>query len=188
MRLRLSGTDGLFRLVLTMENKKQIITLFLLLCSACLSGQNIQKFFVSRNVEGGMLYFIKPLKLIQSCKNACYFDQTIQPHNDTISIGVTFTNKQAFRVDSIAIMNEDTVVGKSVEHLFTEQVKSKWDCRFFIHLTRKELKKLNTKSPPTLSFFGMDASNIQLQVKPNDWKKIVEINGLIYDQIKLNEQ
>ena len=158
-----------------------------LFCSACLSGQNIQKYYVSRNIESGMLYFVKPMKLFQSCKNACHFDQTIRPHNDTISIGVTFTNKQAFKVDSIAIMNDDTVVGKSVEHLFMEQVNNKWDCRFFIHLTRKELKKLNTERPPTLSFFGMGDSNIQLQVKPFDWKKIVEINGLIYDQIKLNE-
>lgn len=158
-----------------------------MLCSVCLSGQNIQKHYVSRNVESGMLYFIKPLKLFQSCKNACYFDQTIRPHNDTISIGVTFTNKQAFKVDSIAIISEDTVIGKSVEHLFTEQVKNKWDCRFFIYLTRKELSELYTDLPPKLSFWGMGNSNIQLQVMPNDWKKIIEINDAIYSQIKLNE-
>lgn len=142
---------------------------------------------MSRNVEGGMLYFIKPLKLYQSCKNACYFDQTIRPHNDTVSIGVTFTNKSAFKVDSVAIMNEDTIVGKSVEHLFTEQIKNKWDCRFFVYLTRKEMNKLFSDQPPTLSFWSMENSNIQLQVKLGDWKKIVEINGAIYNQIKLNE-
>lgn len=158
------------------------------MCSVYLSGQNIQKYYVSRNVESGMLYFIKPMKLFQSSKNACYFDQTIRPHNDTISIGVTFTNKQAFKVDSTAIISEDTVISRNVEHLFTEQVNNKWDCRFFIHLTRKELTKLYTDQPPTLSFFGMENSEIQLQVKPNDWKKIVEINGAIYNQIKLNEQ
>lgn len=134
-----------------------------------------------------MLYFIKPLKLYQSCKNACYFDQTIRPHNDTVSIGVTFTNKSAFKVDSVAIMNEDTIVGKSVEHLFTEQIKNKWDCRFFVYLTRKEMNKLFSDQPPTLSFWSMENSNIQLQVKLGDWKKIVEINGAIYNQIKLNE-
>lgn len=160
----------------------------LLLCSLCLWGQNIQKQYVSRNVDGGMLYFIKPMKLIQSCKNACYFDQTIRPQKDTVSIGVTFTNKQAFKVDSIVIINGDTVIGKKVEHLFTEQVKNKWDCRFFIYLTRKELKKLRTETPPALSFFGMGNSNIQIQVKPNDWKKIVQINDAIYNQIKLNEK
>lgn len=160
----------------------------LLLCSLCLWGQNIQKQYVSRNVEGGMLYFIKPMKLIQSCKNTCYFDQTIRPQKDTVSIGVTFTNKQAFKVDSIAIINGDTVIGKKVEHLFTEQVKNKWDCRFFIYLTRKELKKLRIETPPTLSFFGMGNSNIQLQIKPSDWEKIVQINDAIYNQIKLNEK
>lgn len=128
------------------------------------------------------------MKLIQSCKNACYFDQTIRPQKDTVSIGVTFTNKQAFKVDSIVIINGDTVIGKKVEHLFTEQVKNKWDCRFFIYLTRKELKKLRTETPPALSFFGMGNSNIQIQVKPNDWKKIVQINDAIYNQIKLNEK
>lgn len=171
-----------------MKRKRQIISLFLLLYSVCLSGQNIQKYYVSRNVESGMLYFIKPLKLFQSCKNACCFDQTIRPQNDTVSIGVTFTNKQAFKVDSIAIISEDTVIGRNVDHLFTEQVKNKWDCRFFIYLTRKELNKLGSDNPPTLSFFGMGNSNIQRQVKPNDWKKIVEINGAIYNQIKLNER
>lgn len=99
---------------------------------------------------------------------------------------MTFTNKQAFKVDSIAIIG-DTIIGKKVEHLFTEQVKNKWDCRFFIYLTRKELKKLRTETPPTLSFFGMENSNIQLQIKPNDWKKIIEVNGTIYNQIRLNE-
>lgn len=107
---------------------------------------------------------------------------------DTVSIGVTFTNKQAFKVDSIAIINGDTVIGKKVEHLFTEQVKNKWDCRFFIYLTRKELKKLRIETPPTLSFFGMGNSNIQLQIKPSDWEKIVQINDAIYNQIKLNEK
>ena len=139
-------------------------------------------------MESGLLYFIKPMKTIQTCKYTCYFDQTIRPHNDTISIGVTFTNKQAFKVDSITIINEDTIIGKTVEHLFTEQVKNKWDCRFFFYLTRKELNKLFSDQPPTLSFFGMENSEIQLQVKPNDWKKIVEINGAIYNQVKLNEQ
>lgn len=162
--------------------------LLLLLFPIVLSCQNLQKYYVSRNVESGLLYFIKPMKTIQTCKNTCYFDQTIRPHNDTISIGVTFTNKQAFKVDSITIINEDTIIGKTVEHLFTEQVKNKWDCRFFIHLTRKELTKFYTDQPPTLSFFGMENSEIQLQVKPNDWKKIVEINGAIYNQVKLNEQ
>ena len=171
-----------------MNNKKQLITLFLLLCSACLSGQNTQKYYVSKNVDSGMLYYIKPIRLFQSGKNACYFDQTIRPHNDTISIGVTFTNKQAFKVDSIAIMNEDTVVGKSVEHLFTEQVKNKWECRFFVYLTRTELKKLYSDTPITLSFFGKGNSNIQLQVKTSDWKRAIKINGAIYNQIKLNEE
>lgn len=170
-----------------MKNKKQITTLVLLLCSICLWGQNLQKYYVSRNVEGGMLYFIKPLKLIQTCKNACYFDQTIRPHNDTISVGVTFTNQQAFKVDSIVIMNKDTVIGKAVTHLFTEQVRSKWDCRFFVYLTRNELDQLYSELPPTLSFYGMGNSNIQLQVKPNDWKKVMKINSAIYNQIKLNE-
>ena len=142
---------------------------------------------MSKNVESGMLYYIKSMKLFQSYKNSCYYDQTIRPHNDTISIGVTFSNKQVFKVDSIAFINEDTAIGKTVEHLFTEQIKNKWDCRFFIYLTRKELKKLRTETPPTLSFFGMENSNIQLQVRPNDWKKIMRINGAIYDQIKLNE-
>lgn len=172
----------------TMKGIRQVITLFLLLCSVCLPGQNIQKYYVSKNVESGMLYFIKPMKLYRSCKNACHFDQTIRPHNDTISIGVTFTNKQAFKVDSIAIISKDTVIGKKVEHLFTEQVKNKWDCRFFVYLTRKELKKVYSNCPPILSFWGMENSNIQLQVKPNDWKKIIEVNGAIYNQIRLNEQ
>lgn len=170
-----------------MKNKSQIITLVLVLCSFCLWGQNMQKYYVSRNVEGGMLYFIKPLKLFKTCKNACYFDQTIRPYNDTISIGVTFSNKQSFKVDSISITGQDTVIGKQVNHLFTEQVKNKWDCRFFVYFTRTELKKLCTDVPITLSFFGMGNSNIQFQVKPNDWKKTLGINRAIYDQIKLNE-
>lgn len=170
-----------------MKNIRRLLTLLFLLCSVYLSGQNIQKYYVSRNVENGMLYFVKPLKLFQSCKNSCYFDQTIRPHNDTISIGVTFTNKEAFKVDSITIINEDTIIGKNVEHLFTEQVKNKWDCRFFIYLTRKELKKLCTKTPPILSFFGMENSSIQLQVKPSDWKKTIGINEAVYNQIRLNE-
>ena len=158
-----------------------------MLCSVGLSGQNTQKYYVSKNVESGMLYFIKPMKLFQSCKNACYFDQTIRPHNDTVSVGVTFTNKQAFKVDSIAIISEDALIGKKVEHLFTEKVKNKWDCRFFVYLTRTELQTLCTNIPITLSFFGMEGSIIQLQVKPNDWEKTLKINRAIYDQIKLNE-
>lgn len=172
-----------------MKNKRLVITLLFALCSCSVCfGQDLQKYYVSKNVESGMLYFIKPMKLIQSCKNACYFDQTIRPQKDTVSIGVTFTNKQAFKVDSIAIISGDTVIGKKVEHLFTEQVKNKWDCRFFIYLIRKELKILHTEAPPTLSFFGMENSNIQLQVRPNDWKKIMRINSAIYNQIKLNER
>ncbi len=171
-----------------MKSKRQIaVLIFLLLCSVGLSGQNTQKYYVSKNVESGMLYFIKPMKLFQSCKNACYFDQTIRPHNDTVSVGVTFTNKQAFKVDSIAIISEDARIGKKVEHLFTEKVKNKWDCRFFVYLTRTELQTLCTNLPITLSFFGMEGSIIQLQVKPNDWKKTLKINRAIYDQIKLNE-
>ncbi len=158
------------------------------MCSLCLCGQNIQKHYVSRNVESGMLYFIKPMKLFQSCKNTCYFDQTIRPRNDTVSIGVTFTNKQAFKVDSIAIISGDTVIGKKVEHLFTEQVKNKWDCRFFIYLTRDELSKLHPETLPVLSFYGMGRANIQLKVKQKDWKKVMEVSRTIYQQIRLNEQ
>lgn len=134
-----------------------------------------------------MLYFIKPMKLVQSCKNACYFDQTIRPHNDTVSIGVTFTNKQVFKVDSVAIISENTVIGKNVKHLFTEQVKRKWDCRFFIYLTRDELRRLYVETPPILSFYGKDNSNIQIEVKQKKWEKTLKINGAIYRQIKLNE-
>lgn len=135
-----------------------------------------------------MLYFIKPLKLFNTCKNTCYFDQTIRPNNDTVSIGMTFTNKQAFKVDSIAIINDDTVIGKKVNHLFTEQVKkNKWECRFFIYLSRKELYAIYSNQPPILSFWGMENSNILLQVKPKDWEKIVGINDAIYNQVKLNE-
>lgn len=158
------------------------------MCSLCMLGQNIQKQYVSKNVEGGMLYFIKPLKLFQTCKNSCYFDQTIRPHNDTISFGTTFTNHYAFKVDSIVIETEDTIIGKTVTHLFTEQVKTKWDCRFFVYMTRDELRKLFAETPPVLSFYGMDNSRIQIEVKPKDWKKTLEINGTIYRQIKLNEQ
>ena len=159
-----------------------------MLFSISLWGQNLQKHYVSRNLEDGMLYFIKPMKLFQSCKNACYFDQTIRPHNDTISIGVTFSNKQTFKVDSIVFVNKDAIIGKRVTHLFTEQTKNKWDCRFFIYMTKSELNKLNTTEPPILSFFGMENSTIQLEVKPNDWKKIREIIDAIYRQIKLNEK
>lgn len=173
-----------------MKNKRQIITLtlFLLLSTVCSFGQNIQNHYVSKNVESGMLYFIKPMKLFRSCQNACSFDQTIRPHNDTISIGMTFTNKQAFKVDSIAFISEDTVIGKTVEHLFTEQINNKWDCRFFIHLTRFELSKLNSENPLVLSFYGMGGSNIQREVRPKDWKKILKVNRAIYRQIRLNEQ
>lgn len=172
----------------TMKRKRQVLSLLLLFLSISLSGQNMQKYYVSKNVESGMLYFINPMELFQSCKNTCTFDQTIRPHNDTISIGITFTNKQVFKVDSIAIINKDTIIGKKVDHLFTEQTHNKWACRFFIYLTRKELKKLYSEQPPVVSFWGMEKSNTLLQVKPKNWKKIVEINGAIYNQIKLNEQ
>ncbi len=171
-----------------MKQKKQIITFVFLLCSLCLWSQNIQKHYVSKNVESGMLYFIKPMKLFQSSNNTCYFDQTIRPHNDTISIGLTFTNKSAFKVDSIVVRTADTIIGKTVTHLFTEQVKRKWDCRFFVYLIRDELSKLQIETPPILSFYGMENSNIQIEVKPKDWKKIQKINRAIYRQIKLNEQ
>ena len=187
MREGLSVTGSLLHFNSSMKYKRRIIALVLLLSSVCLHGQNIQKYYVSKNVESGMLYFIKPMKLFQSSKNACYFDQTIRPHTDTVSIGVTFTNKQAFKVDSVAIVSQDTVVGKNVEHLFTEQVRNKWDCRFFIYLTRFELSKLNTEKPLVLSFYGMDDSNIQIEVKPKDWKKVQEINRAIYRQVELNE-
>ena len=82
------------------------------LCSVSLSGQNIQKYYVSKNVESGFLYFIKPLTLFKNSQNTCCFDQTIRPHNDSVSIGMTFTNKQAFKVDSIVIINNDTVIDK----------------------------------------------------------------------------
>lgn len=187
MRKRLSANDSLFHFILPMKHKRQIITLSLLFCSICLWGQNIQKYYVSKNVESGMLYFIKPLKLFKSCENACYFDQTTRPHNDTVSIGVTFTNKQAFKVDSIAIINKDTIVGKKVEHLFTEQRNNKWwDCRFFVYLTRSELSMLNTENPPVLSFYGMESDGIQIEVKPVVWKQIQKVNDAIYRQIKLN--
>lgn len=187
MRKGPSANDGLFYFVLSMKHKRQIIVLSLLFCSVCLWGQNIQKYYVSKNVESGMLYFIKPLKLFNSSKNSCYFDQTTRPHNDTVSIGVTFTNKQAFKVDSIAIINQDTVVGKKVEHLFTEQRNNKWDCRFFVYLTRSELSMLNTENPPVLSFFGKETGDIQIEVKPVVWKQIQKVNDAIYRQIKLNE-
>lgn len=188
MREGPSITGGSFYLIINMKNKKQITAIVLVLFSSCLWGQNIQNHYVSRNVDGGMLYFIKPLKLFQSCKNTCYFDQTIRPHNDTISVGMTFTNRQAFKVDSIVFMNDDTIIRKKAQHLFTEQVNNKWDCRFFIYFTHKELELLHSDLPPTLSFYGMGNSNIQLKVKPNDWKKILEIDKTIYNQIKLNEK
>lgn len=128
------------------------------------------------------------MKLFQSSNNTCYFDQTIRPHNDTINIGITFTNRSAFKVDSIVVRTVDTIIGKSVTHLFTEQVKRKWNCRFFVYLTRDELSKLHIETPPILSFYGMENSNIQIEVKPKDWKKILKINRAIYRQIKLNEQ
>lgn len=171
-----------------MKQKKQIITFVFLLCSLCLWSQNIQKHYVSKNVESGMLYFIKPMKLFQSSNNTCYFDQTIRPHNDTISIGITFTNRSAFKVDSIVVRTADTVIGKAVTHLFTEKVKNKWDCRCFIYLTRFELIKIQTEAPPILSFYGLEKTNFQLKVKPKDWKKVLEINRALYGQIKLNEQ
>ena len=171
-----------------MKQKKQIITFVFLLCSLCLWSQNIQKHYVSKNVESGMLYFIKPMKLFQSSNNICYFDQTIRPHNDTINIGITFTNRSAFKVDSIVVRTGDTLIGKTVTHLFTEQVKNKWNCRFFVYLTRFELSKLQTEAPLILSFYGMENSNIQIEVKPKDWEKILKINRAIYRQIKLNEQ
>ena len=127
------------------------------------------------------------MKLFQSCKTACYFDQTIKPHNDTIDIGITLTNRQAFKVDSVVLINDDTIIGKRITHLFTEQVKNKWDCRFFVYLTREELSILYKETPPILSFYGMENSNIQLKIKLKDWKKILEINRAIYRQIKLNE-
>ena len=156
------------------------------LCSVSLSGQNIQKYYVSKNVESGFLYFIKPLTLFKNSQNTCCFDQTIRPHNDSVSIGMTFTNKQAFKVDSIVIINNDTVIGKKVDHLFTEQVKNKWESRFFIYLTRKELEKIYSNTPPKLSFWGLENSNILLQVTPKEWEKVVGINAKIYNQIKLN--
>jgi hypothetical protein len=143
---------------------------------------------VSKNVESGMLYFIKPMKLFKSSNSACYFDQTIRPHNDTISIGITFTNRSAFKVDSIVVSTADTVIGKAVTHLFTEQVKNKWDCRCFIYLTRFELSKLQTEVPPILSFYGIEKRKIQLKVKPKDWKKVLKTNIVLYGQIRLNEQ
>jgi hypothetical protein len=90
-------------------------------------------------------------------------------------------------VDSIAIINQDTVVGKKVEHLFTEQRNNKWDCRFFVYLTRSELSMLNTENPPVLSFFGKETGDIQIEVKPVVWKQIQKVNDAIYRQIKLNE-
>lgn len=142
---------------------------------------------MSRNVDGGLLYFIKPMKVVHSSRNNCFFDQTIKPHNDTISVGITLTNAQAFKVDSIVLINDDAIIGKKVTHLFTEQVKNKWNCRFFVYLTQEELSKLYTENPPVLSFYGMENANIQLKVKPKDWKKIREVNKAIYCQIKLNE-
>ena len=64
------------------------------------------------NISKSMLYFIKPLKLYQTSQNACYFDQTILPLNDTVSVGMTLTNKEAFRVDSIAFLKDNVVIKK----------------------------------------------------------------------------
>ena len=177
----------MFSLIDAMKSIKYILATFLLLGSICLSGQNLQKYYTSKNLEDGLLYFIKPMKLYKTCQNACYFDQTILPKNDTVSVGMTLTNKETFRVDSIAFLKDSIIIKRKVKHLYTEQSKKKWNCRIFIYLTRDELNTFFTDLPPVLSFYGMGGSNVQLQVKPNDWKKILEINRAIYSQIRLNE-
>ena len=171
-----------------MKSIKYILATFILFGSICLSAQNIENYYTSKNLEEGMLYFIKPLKLYQTSQNACYFDQTILPLNDTVSVGMTLTNKEAFRVDSIAFLKDNFVIKKHVKHLYTEPYKKKWNCRFFIYLTRDEIDAFLTKLPPVLTFYGMGGSNVQLQVKPKEWKKVFEINEAIYNQIKLNER
>ena len=119
----------MFSLIDAMKSIKYILATFLLLGSICLSGQNLQKYYTSKNLEDGLLYFIKPMKLYKTCQNACYFDQTILPKNDTVSVGMTLTNKETFRVDSIAFLKDSNIIstagGRKIRLTFDGEQKTK---------------------------------------------------------------
>ena len=171
-----------------MKNIRHFLTAILLICSVCLTGQNIEKYYTSKYMGDGMLYFIKPMKIYQKGKSLCVFDQTIRPHTDSITFGMTLTNAQAFKVDSVVFSNGKTSIGKKAQHLFTEQSKRKWVSRVFVYLTHDEVRHFFSETPPVLTFYNSERTSIQISVKQKKWKKTLQTNRAVYDLIKMNEK
>ena len=169
-----------------MKHLRLFAFLFCVLLCGLSYSQKTQKKFITKNTDYGMLYFVHAQTLCKSKALVCEFDQTIRTWSDTVSIGVTVTTNETFKVDSVMIDLNSHSVTRNVEHIYTEPYKKKWKCRFFVYATMEEAKKILSAPLPTVRFYGKGIEK-SAHIKQKQWNNIVKIDNDILYQVELNK-
>lgn len=172
-------------LLLLFKIMKKLFFLLLSLSLCCsLSSQNFEKKLVAKNLEEGILYFVKSECGFCGKGIKCCFDQTVISNRDSIRIGLSLFTKKTFRIDSISVYVKDTILKTiNTELGFIEPQGSKWICRVFFSITKAEiLSFFSSQQTPNIQLFMNDKS-LCFTIKRHKWKKICKFNHFLYKEL-----
>lgn len=159
--------------------KTQIIKLFFLfslLHFSQISAQDLDKYYTRRVQEGGDIFFVFPNEDFQNITNKTdfTFDITIREGNDTAIINFTYYSKEPSPAKSLLLVSSNKSVKDSVEKLYVDFVRKKWEQRYTAKVSFKVLQEMiKPETPLQFEVESMD-QNFRIQTKTGKWKKYAD--------------
>ena len=178
-----------------MIKRYQSLVLGFLLISSSLVGQNYKKDILSRPVEGGTLYFIKPQSvpadpssLIKASK--LHFDVTYLSPGDSLTLNSTIRTATPYQLDEIHFkVTGEEERSYPVKILYAEPKGGKWEIRTTARIPYTVWCNFFSKDEPRSIVYTQGHSNsIAYQFRDKSLKRQKAIVTLLGQLISFQQQ
>ncbi len=164
-------------------------TLLLLLLVLCLSsyGQSIKGRYISKFLEGGVLFHLLEETLFEDEHgNKLSHDLTYNSTNDSLIFNFSFVYDKTLLLDSISLKSEDVDVHGKLKRLYIEPKGKRWMHRYTLNTKAEPFFHLyNPEAKPQITLYRGDDEEYIYSAKRSAWKKYAPVGRLIFEVIEL---
>lgn len=152
--------------------------------------QKLSKFYTSSLEGDARLYFIEPeIKFKNQDKDArLIFDLTYSDSNDSIRLSFSLLSKNLLKIDSVLIIQNNTIYFALAEKLFIQDAKKDWIHRYASMFRFTDLQTIFKNEDLVALKIISERETLLLSPKSGSWKKQSPIVTRIFELIDINRK
>lgn len=168
---------------------RNIIIIPLIFLCVSVTAQRIKGYYVSKNNDKGVTYYLFPQRLFENDKHGnLEYDITVLTGADsTVTLNFTYLSDRAQKIDSVRIKSSVMDYCRPVKRIYIEPSKSeKWVHRYSLATNLSSIQKVYSQDTyPTITIYS-EGEAVVFNTLSRKWDRYRPIGARILDMIKVN--